>query len=146
MARKKKLVILLFVGIALLLLTAPSFSEKTMRNIMAEKFSEKRDICIVIQSLIQEGRDSKEIVKTAIQMGYGACFVVKCAIEGGGSLEKILTGAVEAGATSDVISRCAIDAGAKPHEVAWILEQSPAILTIGLPDERGGGVLSPSSP
>lgn len=148
----RKIFISLSIFIILMILGASSFANKTMRQMISDKFTEQRDICLVIRSLIQEGKDTKEAVKTSINMGYSACFVIRCAIEGGGNLEQIITGAIEAGATPDVISRCAIDAGENPGEVARILEQSPAIIS-GLPGgDRGGGlveeeheVLSPSS-
>jgi hypothetical protein len=132
---------------ALSLLNSSLSAEKTMKDMMSEKFSEKRDICLVIKSLIQEGKSAREVTKTSIDLGYNPCLVVRCALEGGGSLEEIIVGAALAGVTSDVISRCAINAGARPDTVARILErQSPATTSIVLPGgESGGGFISPSS-
>jgi len=152
--KKREIFIILSIFIVLLILSNSSFAEKAMRNMISVKFSEQRDICLVVRSLIQEGKYTKEVVKTTIEMGYSACLVTKCAIEAGGNLEDIINGAIEAGATSDVIARCTIDAGGNPEEVARILEQSPATIS-DLPEgDRGGGrveepeepVLSPSSP
>jgi len=121
--KKREIFIILSIFIVLLILSNSSFAEKAMRNMISVKFSEQRDICLVVRSLIQEGKYTKEVVKTTIEMGYSACLVTKCAIEAGGNLEDIINGAIEAGATSDVIARCVIDAGGNSEEVARILEQ-----------------------
>jgi len=120
MERKIRILISLSSFIVLLILSNPSFAEKAMRNMISEKFSEQRDICLVVRSLIQEDKGTKEVVRTTIEMGYSACLVTKCAIEAGGNLEDIINGAIEAGATSDVIARCAIDVREKPEEVERI--------------------------
>lgn len=152
MRRKRKVIISLFTIILFFIVSSYSFAEKKIRYIISEKFSEKRDICLVTKVMIQEGMDTKETVRTITEMGYGACLIIRCAIEGGGKLEEIINGAIKAGATSDVISRCSIDAGAKPKDVARILEQSPAMISVGLPaGDRGGGrseekTLSPFTP
>jgi hypothetical protein len=130
---------------------------ENLKDILAKKYNEEKDICKVVKKVITEGLNTKEVTKTCIQMGHDACLVVKCAIEAQGSLEQIITGALEAGATSDVCSRCAIEAGADPVAVAKILETglgySPPLaaglpaIEIGLPGgNKGGGTLSPSSP
>ncbi len=127
-----------------------------LKDILAKKYNEEKDICKVVKKVITEGLNTKEVTKMCIQMGHDACLVVKCAIEAQGSLEQIITGALEAGATSDVCSRCAIEAGVEPGSVAKILETGlgysplaaglPAI-EIGLPGGNiGGGTVSPSSP
>ncbi|MEW6052673.1 MAG: hypothetical protein AB1552_02635 [Nitrospirota bacterium] len=132
-------------------------AEETLRDVLARKFNENKDICKVVKNAISEGLNTKEVVKTCILMGHDACLVVKCGIEAEGSLEQIITGALEAGTTSDVCSRCAIEAGIDPGAVAEILETglgySPALaggltpVEIGLPGGApGGGTLSPASP
>lgn len=117
MSRKGKFLSPLFFTIILLILNHSLFAEESIEDTISEIFSDKRDICLVISSLVQERKNTKEVVITSIKMGYGACLVVKCAIQGGDNLEQILSGATEAGAKFDDISQCAIDAGAKPEEV-----------------------------
>lgn len=108
MEMKKKIAEYLSAVLFLVLLSNPSFAEESMSNMILEKFSEKRDICLVIRSLIQEGKTTKEVVKASINMGYNACFVTKCALEGNGNSEQIINGAIEAGVKSNVITECAI--------------------------------------
>jgi TolB-like protein len=121
---KKKIVEYLSAVIVLVLLSNPSFAEETMSNMISKKFSEKRDICLVIRSLIQEGKTIKEVVKASINMGYNACFVAKCALEGGGNPEQIINGAIEAGVKSNVIAECAISVREKNDKIARVLEPS----------------------
>jgi TolB-like protein len=121
---KKKIVEYLSAVIVLVLLSNPSFAEETMSNMISKKFSEKRDICLVISSLIQEGKTIKEVVKASINMGYNACFVAKCALEGGGNPEQIINGAIEAGVKSNVIAECAISVREKNDKIARVLEPS----------------------
>ena len=147
----RKIVIPFFIFIILLTLPFicnPVFAEETLTDVLSKRYTEEKDICIVVKKAITEGINTKEVTKTFIGMGTNACLVVKCAIEAKGSLEQIIVGALEAGATSDVCSRCAIEAGTEVPELARILDPplgaglSP--LEIGLPsgDSR---FLSPSS-
>ena len=122
MEMKKNIVEYLSAVIVLVLLSNPSFAEEAMSNMISEKFSEKRDMCLVIRSLIQEGKPIKEVVKVSINMGYNVCFVAKCALEGGGNPEQIINGAIEAGVKSDVISECAIGVKEKNDKIARIQE------------------------
>src|SRR4030065_2894021 len=102
MEMKKKIPEYLFAVILLLILSNPLFAEETMSNMISEKFSEKKDICLVIRSSIQEGKPMKEVVKASINMGYNVCLVANCALEGGSNLEQIIKGAIEAGVKSNV--------------------------------------------
>jgi len=120
MEMKKKIVEYLSTVIVLVLLSNPSFAEDKMSNLISEKFSEKRDICLVIRSLIQEGKAIKDVVKASIKMGYNTCFVTRCALEGGGNPEQIINGAIEAGVKSDVISECAIGVKEKNDKIARV--------------------------
>lgn len=120
----KRIVKYLLAVIVMVLLSNPLFAEETMNNMISEKFSEKRDMCLVIKSLLQEGKTIKEVVKTSIDMGYNACFVAKCALEGGGNYEQIINGAIEAGVKSNVISECAIGIREKDDKIAIIPEPS----------------------
>ncbi len=122
MEMKKKIVEYLSAVILLLILSNPSFAEEAMSNMISEKFSEKKDICLVIRSLIQEGKTIKEVVKASINMGYNACFVAKCALEGGSNPEQIINGAIEAGVKSNVIAECAIGVREKNDKIARILK------------------------
>ena len=123
MGIKKKIVIeYLSAVILLLIFSNPLFAEETMSNMISEKFSEKKDICLVIRSLIQEGKTIKEVVKASINMGYNTCLVAKCALEGGRNLEQIINGAIEAGVKSNVIAECAIGVREKHDKIARILE------------------------
>lgn len=122
MEMKKKIVEFLSTVIFLSILSNPLFAEEVTSNMISEKFSEKRDMCLVIRSLIQEGKTIKEIVKVSINMGYNACFVAKCALEGGGNLEQIINGTIEAGVKSNVIAECAIGVREKHDKVARTLE------------------------
>jgi TolB-like protein len=124
MEMKKKIVEYLSAVIVLVLLSNPSFAKETMSNMISGKFSEKRDMCLVIKSLIQEGKTVKEVVKASINMGYNACFVARCALEGGGNPEQIINGAIEAGVKSNVIAECAISVREKNDKIARILEPS----------------------
>jgi hypothetical protein len=139
------------------LIASPVFADETMKKILAGKYNEDKDICIVVKKSITGGLNTKDVTKTAIQMGHDACLVIRCGIEAEGNLEQIITGALEAGTTSDVCSRCAIEAGADPAALAKIFETgrgpAPALagkltpIEIGYPGgERGGGFLSPSVP
>ena len=119
---KKKILEYLSAVILLLISSNPSFAEEAMSNMISEKFSEKKDICLVIKSLIQEGKTINEVVKVSINMGYNACFVAKCALEGGSNLEQIINGAIEAGVKSNVIAECAIGVREKHEKIARILE------------------------
>ncbi|MFH1703724.1 MAG: hypothetical protein ABIB41_09925 [Nitrospirota bacterium] len=119
---KKKILEYLSAVILLLILSNPSFAEEAMSNMISEKFSEKKDICLVIRSLIQEGKTIKKVVKASINMGYNACLVAKCALEGGRNLEQIINGAIEAGVKSNVIAECAIGVREKHDKIARIPE------------------------
>src|SRR4030043_2171653 len=103
MEMKKEIVEYLSAVILLLILSNPLFAEETMSNMISEKFSEKKDICLVIRSLIQEGKTMKEVVKASIDMGYNACLVANCALEGGGNLDQIISGEIEAGVGFNVV-------------------------------------------
>src|SRR4030042_4729880 len=122
MEMKKKIAEYLSAVILLLILSNPLFAEETMSNMISEKFSEKKDMCLVIRSLIQEGKTMKELVKGSINMGYNACLVANCALEGGSNLEQIINGAIEAGVKSNVIAECAIGVREKHDNRASILE------------------------
>ena len=148
--------LILVVGITLLLINNSAFAQETLKDILAKKYKEEKDICLVVKKAIAEGMNVKEVTKTSIEIGRDACLVIKCAIEAKGNLEEIIIGALEAGATSDVCSRCALDAGADPLEIAKALEQGLGYSTpleaglttvgIGLPGgSSSGGVISPSS-
>ena len=148
--------LILVVGITLLLINNSAFAKETLKDILAKKYKEEKDICLVVKKAITEGMNVKEVTKTSIEIGRDACLVIKCAIEAKGNLEEIIIGALEAGATSDVCSRCALDAGANPLEIAKALEQGLGYSTpleaglttgeIGLPGgSSSGGVISPSS-
>jgi TolB-like protein len=119
---KKKIVECLSTVISLLIISNPLFAEEVMSNMISKKFSEKRDMCLVIRTLIQEGKTIKEVVKASINMGYNTCFVAKCALEGGGNLENIINGATEAGVKSNVIAECAIGVKGKHDNIERILE------------------------
>src|SRR3990170_1072336 len=120
MEMKKKIAEYISAIILLLILSNPLFAEETMSNMISGKFLEKRDICLVIRSLIQEGKTMKEVVKASINMGYNACFVAKCALEGGSNLEQIINGATEAGVKFNVIEECAIGVSKKHDKIARI--------------------------
>jgi len=122
MGIKKKIAEYLSAVILLLIFSNPLFAEETMSNMISEKFSEKKDICLVIGSLIQEGKTIKEVVKASINMGYNTCLVATCALEGGSNLEQIINGAIEAGVKSNVIAECAIGVREKHDNKARILE------------------------
>src|SRR4030042_2176413 len=122
MEMKKKIAEYLSAFILLLILSNPLFAEETISNIISEKFSEKKDICLVIGSVSQEGKTIKEVVKASINMGYNTCLVTTCALEGGSNLEQIINGAIEAGVTSNVIAECAIGVREKHDNIAMILE------------------------
>ena len=126
MEMKKKIVEYLSAVLFLVLLSNPSFAEESMSNMILEKFSEKRDICLVIRSLIQEGKTTKEVVRASISMGYNACFIAKCALEGGGNPEQIINGAIEVGVKSNVITECAIGIREKNDKIARIQEPTEA--------------------
>src|SRR4030043_67639 len=133
MEMKKKIVESLSAVLFLVLLSNPSFSEESMSNMILEKFSEKRDICLVIRSLIQEGKTTKEVVRASISMGYNACFIAKCALEGGGNPEQIINGAIEVGVKSNVITECAIGIREKNDKIARIQEPTEASQKIRIP-------------
>src|SRR4030043_1069250 len=120
MEMKKKIVEYLSAVLFLVLLSNPSFAEESMSNMILEKFSEKRDICLVIRSLIQEGKTTKEVVRASISMGFNACFIARCALEGGSNPEQIINGAIEAGVKSNVIADCAIGVKEKNDKIAMI--------------------------
>src|SRR4030043_1580479 len=122
MEMKKEIVEYLSAVILLLIFSNPLFAEETMSNMISEKFSEKKDICLVIRSLIQEGKTIKEVVKARINMGYNACLVANCALEGGSNPEQIINGAIEAGIKSNVIAECAIGVREKHDNIAMILK------------------------
>jgi TolB-like protein len=119
---KKKIAEYISAVILLLILNNPLFAEEIMSNMISEKFSEKKDMCLVIRSLIQEGKAIKEVVKASINMGYNVCLVTNCALEGDSNLEQIINGAIEAGVKSNVIEKCAIGIKQKHDNIARTLE------------------------
>jgi hypothetical protein len=156
----KKLIISVIILTGFLIVPAINntvFAEETIRDTIAQKYQQEKDICPIVKGLIKEGYNTKDITKASIILGHDPCLVIKCGIEAKGNLEQIITGAIEAGTTSDVCSRCAIDVGADPEAVAKILEIGlgySVASTAGLSPievvqpggDPGGGVVSPSSP
>ncbi len=130
-------------------------AQETLKDLLAKKYKEEKDICPVVKKTIREGLNTKEITQSCIEMGHDACLVVRCAVEAKGNLEQIIAGAIAAGTTSDVCSRCAMNAGADPKDIARVLETglgySPvpgAGLTpieTGLPGGNKGGEFISSS-
>ncbi|MEW6586436.1 MAG: hypothetical protein AB1442_12600 [Nitrospirota bacterium] len=156
--RHKKYIVFLLLGIlaGVFFLLPPAGAEETLKDTIARKYAQTKDICPVVKQTINDGINTKEICKSSIELGHDACVVIRCAIAAEGDLLQIITGAIEAGATPDVCSRCAIEAGADPKDVAKALETglgySPPMaaglspVEIGLPGgNTSGGIISVSS-
>jgi len=116
--------IYVFVSVSLLFcLSGSAFAEQTLKDNLAKRYSQEKDICPVVKNAIYEGLNTKDITKSCIELGHDACLVIRCGIEAKGNLRQIILGAIEAGTTSDVCAKCAMDAGAKAGDIAKILEE-----------------------
>jgi hypothetical protein len=100
----------------IILLVAGTVSAASVKEILAQKYENDKDICPGVKSCVSEGLDTREVVKIGILMGNHPCYVVRCALDAGARMEPTLEGAIEAGARTDVVARCADAYGYTPRD------------------------------